>query len=765
MKNLFFFICLFFISITISAQRTYVPDDNFEQALIRAGLDDVIDNYVLTSNISGTTSLAVQNSRFGAGPFGIQDLTGIEDFVSLITLDCSSNNLTHLDFSSNTALEVLVCDANDLTSIDVISNSRLRILNCENNDLTHLSVRANSNLEILYCNDNNIMRLDVSLNPVLKRLHCFNNALTFLNVKNGNNVNFDRDLLRGLSFSARGNIDLTCIQVDDRNYSDSNPYWSRDRDASYNEKCYAYIPDDAFEQHLIDLGHDSGPLDDYVYIENIREVIGLFMQNKGISDLTGIECFTAMGVLDCSSNNLTSLDLSQNAYLLQVNCRNNNLTSLAVGGLLETLDCSDNNLTELDIDQPELQELYCENNDLTSLNVRANSLITLSCGNNDLTLLSVESTSLISVSCSNNNLTSLGINGAYRLSELGCNNNSLRYLDLDRFNLTYLSCSNNNLTSIENIGSNRELSIFNCSDNNITSLDLTSNYALNDLNCSNNNLSSLNVKSGYNDRNLNGFNALNNPNLICIQVDDVDYSNTNWSDGKDAKASFGEFCFTLLPDNDFEQALIDRGLDDVLDNQVLTSNISDITTLSISKKGISDLTGIKYFSALEALNCYKNNLTNLDLSSNTALKNLDCSSNKLENLNIKNGNNANFTGLNTTLNASLTCIKVDFENIYLSWGTSAFKFDSHTNFSQGCIPLSTNDAEINNYQMYPNPVSNILTIESKTSVDNITVINVQGVKVLRTNKQTIDFSRLQSGIYILKLERDNQVTYKRVVKK
>ena len=39
------------------AQNTYVPDNNFEQALIDLGYDDVLDDSVLTANISGSRSL------------------------------------------------------------------------------------------------------------------------------------------------------------------------------------------------------------------------------------------------------------------------------------------------------------------------------------------------------------------------------------------------------------------------------------------------------------------------------------------------------------------------------------------------------------------------------------------------------------------------------------------------------------------------------------------------------------------------------------
>ena len=33
-------------------QQTYVPDDNFEQALIDLGYDNILDDYVTTANIN-----------------------------------------------------------------------------------------------------------------------------------------------------------------------------------------------------------------------------------------------------------------------------------------------------------------------------------------------------------------------------------------------------------------------------------------------------------------------------------------------------------------------------------------------------------------------------------------------------------------------------------------------------------------------------------------------------------------------------------------
>jgi len=99
--------------------------------------------------------------------------------------------------------------------------------------------------------------------------------------------------------------------------------------------------------------------------------------------------------------------------------------------------------------------------------------------------------------------------------------------------------------------------------------------------CNDNSLISLNVKNGNNTAITgNRFNAINNPDLTCIEVDNVAYSITNWA-GIDAASSFSEDdcrfnddAYTYVPDNNFEQALIDLGYDTALDDFVLTANIN-----------------------------------------------------------------------------------------------------------------------------------------------------------------------------------------------
>jgi hypothetical protein len=73
--------------------------------------------------------------------------------------------------------------------------------------------------------------------------------------------------------------------------------------------------------------------------------------------------------------------------------------------------------------------------------------------------------------------------------------------------------------------------------------------------------------------------------------------------------------YTCIPDSNFEQALIDQGIDsenNTVDGRVLTIDISGIIDLDVSSNFISDMTGIEAFSSLQTLDCSFNQLIALD---------------------------------------------------------------------------------------------------------------------------------------------------------
>lgn len=90
---------------------------------------------------------------------------------------------------------------------------------------------------------------------------------------------------------------------------------------------------------------------------------------------------------------------------------------------------------------------------------------------------------------------------------------------------------------------------------------------------------------------------------------------------------------TLIPDTNFELALINLGLDTVLDGQVLTTNINTVESINLDNLSISDITGIEDFDSLKYLSCKQNTLSFLDITQNTELTTLDCRFNQLNSLN------------------------------------------------------------------------------------------------------------------------------------
>jgi len=137
---------------------------------------------------------------------------------------------------------------------------------------------------------------------------------------------------------------------------------------------------------------------------------------------------------------------------------------------------------------------------------------------------------------------------------------------------------------------------------------------------------------------------------------------------------------TYVPDDNFEQELMNLGVDWVFDDYVETAGIDTITYLNITSSSISDLTGIEDFSALRELFCYFNQITFLDLSNNTQLFEVSCANNQLISLDLRNGNNQGLWYFISINNPSLNCIDVDD----VVWADYNWARDTWTSFSTNC---------------------------------------------------------------------------------
>ncbi len=120
-KILFILFCLPFLG--FGQQKTFIHDDNFEQALINLGYDNVLDDSVLTANIYPVTVLNVSAQN-------ISDFTGIEDFMNMDAFNFGGNLITFIDLSNNIKLDSIIGVQNmSLDTIDLSNNTLLRYVN------------------------------------------------------------------------------------------------------------------------------------------------------------------------------------------------------------------------------------------------------------------------------------------------------------------------------------------------------------------------------------------------------------------------------------------------------------------------------------------------------------------------------------------------------------------------------------------------------------------------------------------------------------
>ena len=683
---------LFTTSAPLLSDLTYVPDDNFEQALIDEGLDDVLDDYVLTSNISTIGFLDVSNKN-------IDDLTGIEDFEELETFVCSDNNLTTIDASSNHFFE-FACNNNQLTSL--ILNAEARVVDCSNNLLTALIIP--DYIANIDCSNNNIISLDFSSTKELSRLNVSNNNLGFLDFRNGENAqissSYDFNTGDDYSFDARNNTNLTCIFVDDADFCTTN--WKKvdatTRFVNDQAGCDATattttnVPDTNFEHYLETHSSFDGSVvsvgdansmgngidgDHLVTTAKISGLTHLTINNLNIEDLTGIEDFTSLESLKCSYNQLSSLNISSNTALFSLECNNNQLTNLDVTNnvSLTGMRVQNNLLTTLDLSKNiNLGFIYCDNNQLTDLNLAQNTSF------------------LNYIKCDKNALTNLDTSKLTALEYLFCDENAITSLDFSQNPLLVeVNASVNQLSSI-NLSQNIALEKLVCQQNLLESIDLTTNTALKHLEIWLNNISTIDVSKNIN---LEVFFVSDNP------ISSLDVANN-----------------TVLKEFGFGSP---SSFVSTISSIDLSSN-TQLTSLHFSFTQITNI-DVSHLSDLVVLFVRHNKLKNLDVSQNSNLTDLVCNDNQLETLNVKNGNNINFTRFTAYNNSFLSCIQVD--NVAWSttnWininGAETFSnnchyFQTHVpddNFEQALIDLGYDSGSLDDYVLTDN-IKTVTTLE------------------------------------------------------
>lgn len=192
---------------------------------------------------------------------------------NITILYCSGNQLTSLDVSNNTILEVLLCFSNDLTSLDVKNNTALTVLDCMGNSLPSLDISNNKFLTHLNCGANQLTVLDVHNNTALTSLSLLHNYLMDLDISN--------------------NTELTLL--------------------------------DLWNNQITNLD-----------VSNNTALIYLSCLNNQLTGLD-ISHNTVLKKLDCKFNKLTNLDVSHNTALASLDCKYNQFSIDGLNSLFSTL--------------------------------------------------------------------------------------------------------------------------------------------------------------------------------------------------------------------------------------------------------------------------------------------------------------------------------------------------------------------------------------------------------------------------------------------
>lgn len=351
------------------------------------------------------------------------------------------------------------------------------------------------------------------------------------------------------------------------------------------------IPDPVFKSFCV-TNFDTDTDGEISYAE-AQAVEEMGAANKGISSLEGIQAFTGLKSLDCSYNELTNIDVSNNTGLLTLICCDQSLKSLNVDNCpsLQILNAGNNQISTLDLSSnPELLELYCDANNLSSLEISKNTkLQTLHCYDNQLTTLDIsKNTALEQLLCRKNQLTTIDVSKNTALTSLNCSSNQLTSLDVSANTaLTSLNFNINQLTSI-NVSNNTALTTLHCLGNQLTSIDVSKNTALVILSAAYNQLTSLDVSK----------------NTVLEQL----YCQRNQLSTLNVS---GCTALWLMRVWDNQLSSLDVSSNTAL--QQLICNGNQLTSLDLSKN-----------TALSFLNCYSNLLTSLDVSKNSVLESLGC---------------------------------------------------------------------------------------------------------------------------------------------
>ncbi len=277
---------------------------------------------------------------------------------------------------------------------------------------------------------------------------------------------------------------------------------------------------------------------------------------------------------------------------------------------------------------------------------------------------------------------------------------------------------------------------------------------------------------------------------------------------------------TSIPDQGFEQALIDLGIDSdqTLNGQVLTSDVASVTSLDLSDWmqntgtfNIYNINGIEDFVNLEVLDISTTSIglngvqledppRILDLSNLTNLEQVYMEGNQISgpytqilivdnnpNLNLIEAYGCHFLSIVRLKGGDLgisnldlylgdnengpgsgppVCVEVtnasqasNQQGTYTNWIANGAYY-----YSETCTLNSENYNKIE-VQLYPNPATQQFQLKTTEEIKSLTVYSLSGKEVLKfQNQNAYDVSQLPAGVYFVKVETLNGTGIQKLIK-
>ena len=516
---------------------------------------------------------AITQSLTGEG-LEISDLTGIEAFINITGLNVRNNNLTTVDVSKNTKLTWLSIDQNQLTSLDVSSLPSLEALYAGENKLSSMDVSNNLLLKKLWLNINELTAIDISSNTILEELELDWN-FDLASVDFTNNLQLKRIHLWQTAISTidvSKLIDLERLYVSETNLTSIN--------LSKNTKLY-------------DFRSNSNTISSFDFSKN-TELERIDIRDCDVRNLD-VSKNTKLKQLWLDENVLTGINVSKNPLLEELILSHNNIVNIDIN--------KNQNLTKLMLDDNSLERAYLKNGNNSAIlefNIKDN--VNLTCITVDDVTFSTDNwidkdeTANYNTDCnaewevyttdenfeaaldaipgldddgdgvityeeaqaftgdldlSGQNITSVaGLEAFTNAASINISGNSITDISslLDANSVIVSSRVTGEKKTLARTTNN--LKALNVANNLIVEIDISQLSTITELNVSNNKLTYLNVNNSNNAA-ITIFNATGNPDLGCIQVDNVAdaLANTNWT--KDATASYSAFCERALSVDEF----------------------------------------------------------------------------------------------------------------------------------------------------------------------------------------------------------------------